>query len=28
MRVYELARKLKIPTKKLLQVLSEWGIEG
>jgi len=28
LRVYELARKLKIPTKKLLQVLSEWGIEG
>ena len=28
MRVYELARKLKVPTKKLLEVLSEWGIEG
>jgi len=28
LRVYELARKLKVPTKKLLEVLSEWGIEG
>ncbi|MBE0477741.1 translation initiation factor IF-2 [Candidatus Aerophobetes bacterium] len=28
MRVYQLARKLKLPTKKLLRVLSEWGIEG
>ena len=28
MRVYELARKLKIPTRKLLEILSEWGIEG
>lgn len=28
MRVYQLARKLKIPTKKLLGVLSEWGIKG
>lgn len=28
MRVYQLARKLKIPTRRLLEVLSEWGIEG
>ncbi len=28
MRVYELARKLKAPTKKLLGILSECGIEG
>jgi len=28
LRVYELARKLKVPTKKLLNILSEWGIEG
>lgn len=28
MRVYQLARKLKIPTKKILEALSEWGMEG
>lgn len=28
MRVYQLARKLRIPTKELLRLLSEWGIEG
>jgi len=28
LRVYQLARRLKIPTRKLLKVLSEWGIEG
>ncbi len=28
MRVYQLARKLKISTKELLNILSEWGIEG
>jgi len=27
LRVYQLARKLKISTKRLLEVLSEWGIE-
>lgn len=28
MRVYQLARQLKISTKELLSLLSEWGIEG